>query len=325
MKLCFKTAIILLLAIVSIGQSAGLTAFPILMTLTEPRSLALGGALISETGWTQGTILNPASAADGGYVVSASYASHMVDMWSGQFTGSFPIMDEYTIGGYLKTFNYGDFDRTVLDNESVSGSFNASENILTLFAAGRLGERLSWGGAVKFIWGAIDKDKASGMAADLGLTYNPDWQRVRLGLVLRNMGTQFSSYGSDTYPLPTELAFGASRKLQHLPMTVNAVLILSREGEGDIKAEFLPGNPGLSFGVSGEMELAADFLDEPLYLRFGYRSSGSGLKVGYQNDMIAGTSYGIGIPIKSYRFDYTFVMMGALGNVHRFGISGTFI
>jgi len=267
-------------------------------------------------------MLNPATAADDGQSVSACYARHLLDQWNGRLNVSYPLFNKYTVGGYLTTFNHGEFDRTVLSENPTGETFGASENILASYFAGKYGDNLSYGAAAKFIWGEIYNVRAYCLAIDFGATFNPEWENVKIGVSVRNLGKQINAYGSDTYPLPTEALLGLSKQLKHLPLTISTILIFSREGEGDYKADYLPGSPGFSFGLGGEFDVPMNFMQDPLQLRFGFRSRAEGLRVGYHNDMLAGTSYGIGIPFGKFSFDYTFAFMGALGDIHRFGISG---
>jgi len=48
------------------------------------------------------------------------------------------------------------------------------------------------------------------------------------------------------------------------------------------------------------------------------------MQVGHNLDMIAGFCFGLGLNVHKFGFDYTFAPMGALGDVHRFGITGRF-
>jgi len=306
----------------SSASAAGRTAFPMLLIQTEPRGLALGGAPITELGWTDGTLLNPASAAGGDRMVSASFARHMLDLWSGRVAASFPVKGGFTVGGYISTLNYGEFDVSVRGTGATGEQFRAAENVLAGYVAGQWGASLGLGMAAKLVWGAIDDDRASGAAIDLGITFDPHWEQFRFGMAVRNIGVQFSSYGSETYPLPTLFTVGGSKPLLHLPLTVSVVGVFSRKGEGEWEADFLPGEPGVSFGVGGEFDIPAGWSGEPMHLRIGYRSQGESLRVGHRLDILAGFSFGVGIPYRSWEFDYTYAPMGALGDLHRFGVAG---
>ena len=302
--------------------AAGQAAFPVLMEPVDPRALALGGALLSETEWVGGVLLNPASAAGSSRSLGATYASHMVDMWSGRIVFSEMVYDMYTVGGYLTTFNYGELDVSEIGYGKTGEKFRSSENVFVGFGAGRINERIAWGGAVKFIWGTIDPYDASGLAVDFGLTFDSDWQDLKFGWIVRNWGKQLNGYGSEKDRLPTETAFGITRQLEHLPLTLSTAFILGHNDEGDWNIDFLPGEPGFYFAVGGEFAVYSELLKDEFNLRIGYRSRGEGLRVGQENDLLAGISLGIGIPIKRYTFEYAYATLGALGSIHRFGISG---
>lgn len=293
----------------------------VLMEPTEPRALALGASLIAENHWPQGVLLNPASAAGGGTTVNFSHARHLIDMWSGQVGLSYKILEKYTAGFYLRTFNYGDFDETTIETGPTGETFQAAEYVASGYVASELGYGISVGAAGKLIWGNIWDDRSAAIALDLGAIYNPQWEDTKFGIVLRNWGKQLAYYGFKEDNLPTELSLGISRKLAHLPLTVSAAGIFSQTGEGDYEADFLPGSPGISFSLGGEFSIPLNYTDKPLQLRLGYRSLSEGLRVGNRADTFAGISFGVGLPYKQFSFDYTFAPMGALGNVHRFGVS----
>jgi len=319
----FVSITLLLILSASLSFAAGRTSFPVLMELVDARALGLGGALLTENKWAGGTMLNPACAAGAEKGINASYASHMIDMWSGRFTISHLVRNRITLGGYITTFNYGTFDATELNIGKTGATFHAAENAFVCYAAGKYNEQIALGGAIKYLWGTISSYNASGVAMDIGLTYDPDWHKLKLAAVLRNFGKQLTSYGKDIDPLPTEVALGSSLELEHLPLTISAALMLANEGEGEWDLELIPGNPGLSFGLGGEFAIPTKIDVKPLQLRIGYRSRGVDLRVGQNNDLLAGASCGIGIPYRAYTFEYTFATMGALGNIHRFGLSGT--
>ncbi len=291
------------------------------MELTDPRALALGGAFITDDRWSQGSLVNPACAAGSGMTAGASMANHIVDMWSGRLMFSHPIMRKNVLGGYITTFNYGKFDISEVGKGLTGTTFYAAEYIFAAYGAGRYRDRFTWGLALKYIHGDIDFYKADGIAVDLGTTFDPGLYNFKFGAALRNYGKQLSGYGSNTDPLPRELLLGVTTKLSHLPLMISTVFQFARDGEGEWDVEFLPGNPGFSFGAGGEFEVPTMMLKKPLLLRLGYRSRGMNLRVGQKNDMLAGMSFGIGIPYRRYDFEYAFAMMGALGNIHRFGFS----
>jgi len=303
-------------------QAAGETAFPILRELTEPRVLGLGGATISDTAWSGGAPVNPASVTGARRSGAICYGRQMLDIWSGQVSAAFPVRS-FTVGGWISTFDYGSFDETASGLGKV-GTFSAAEHIVGGFLAGKLGDALKWGGSMKLAWGTIKDANASAGAVDLGMVWDTGWNRLRLGAAVRNWGKQWNSYGRDRFPLPSEALIGGSRELRYLPLTLNAVLALSRRSEGTWNADFLPGKLGVFVSGGGELRIATNAGNQLAALRIGYRSLREGLRVGNSDDMLAGLSFGVGIPFRSFRFDYAFAAMGTLGNLHRFGFMGWF-
>ncbi|MDP8229416.1 MAG: PorV/PorQ family protein [Candidatus Electryoneaceae bacterium] len=302
--------------------AAGRTGFPILMELMEPRTLALSGAVVSDYGHPDAVTINPACAAGSRGQFGTAFARHILDIWSGTLAASHPVNDRIIIGGQLSAFHYGEFNETRIGEGETGQTFTAAEYLFVGYAAGRITDRINWGGAAKYVWGTIDDKRASGIALDLGMTFDVQWEQVRLGLSARNIGSQLDGYGDDTDPLPTELIIGGSKQLRHLPLTLNLVGIISRSGEGEWEADFLPGSPGISFAASGEFKIQQEDAEYPLYMRIGYRSRGQDMQVGNSNDFLAGFSFGVGTDIHRLQIHYAFAPMGALGDVHRFGIVG---
>jgi len=298
------------------------SGFPLMMEITDARSLALGGANLSDNSRVLSVQVNPASCADGDRRVQATYANHPADIWSGRVMASYPLK-RLTVGLFLGSYGYGSMERSAVGSGLTGSSFDGSEQLLGGFVAGNVLPGLNWGVTCKVGWWKIDDASAKAGAVDLGLTYDTGWEGLKLGAAARNLGSQWSSTSGFESPLSREFAVGGARRLRHLPLTINAALHFRRNGEGDYKAEFLPGDPGIAFAAGGEFEIQPNGVRKPLYLRIGYRSIGQGLRVGHGGDAIAGFAFGLGLEVKRIGFDYTFAPMGAMGDVHRFGVSGT--
>ena len=319
--------ILIFIVLCSNTFAAGISGFAVAKTLMNPRALALGGAVVADEEWSSGASLNPANASGGTQHAGFSFAKHSLDLWSGQVSGSYPIEDIPFVnmsGMYLSTFNYGEFKATRMGEGETGEIFSAAENVISAYMAGALNDDISWGAAIKFLWGKLENETATGGALDLGVNWETGWKDIRLGAVVRNFGTQFSSYGTEKDALPEELLIGGCRTLSHLPLTIHAVGIIADSGEEDWTFDEIPGKPGLGFGVGGEFKIIGQNQKQPLFFRLGYRSRGQGLRVGSDLDTIAGVSFGLGFNVQFINFDYTFAPMGGLGDVHRFGIAGSF-
>jgi len=293
------------------------SGYPLMMEIADARLLAMGGAALSESGEAGNVTHNPASLYSSPNFLSASYARHPVEIWSGRLMAGRQLKN-YNTSIYLQSYGYGTMERT---GSNSNGSFNAGEYLLGAAFAGNLIANLNWGVGGKLGWYTIEDVSGAAMAFDAGVTFDPQWEKFKLGLVLRNWGSELKGDDANETPTPTELAFSVSKRLAHLPLTLHTVLNLRRKGEGDLKANFLPGEPDLSYAVGGEFEISPANAEKPIKLRFGYRSIGDGLRVGNGGDTFAGFSFGLGLIVRRFAFDYAYAPLGALGYIHRIGIS----
>lgn len=319
---CLLAAAAFTFLLTAAGFGAGRSGFPVAKIFVDPRALALGGAPISETGWSGGAFLNPAAAAGAARVAQASLARHTLDLWSGSIGASHPLGSNMTAGFSLSRFDYGEFDYIEEGVGNTGETFSGGENLLAGYIAGKVNPQLAWGVAGKYFWGSLENETASATALDAGLTWDPGWESLKVGAAVRNFGSEYTAYGAADAELPTEAALGGSKKLQHLPLTIHAAAVLTASGDGDWTADWLPNKPGLSFGAGGEFQVQPDGVKEPFFLRLGYSSRGQGRAVGHRLDLLSGFAFGLGVKISAVGFDYTWAPMGALGDVHRFGLKG---
>ncbi len=298
------------------------SGFPLMMEITDARLLALGGAALTEAGNVGAFAQNPASLYSSDRLFAVSYAKYPVDIWSGRLLGSGRLR-EFGVGIYLQTYGYGQFDEMESNQGATGRSFDASENLLGIGIAGDLFGRGSWGVAGKIDWMNLDGKSLSAGALDAGLTLDPQWEKFKFGLSIRNFGVNFDGNSGDKSPTPVELVLSASKRLEHLPLTLFTATNFRRKGEGDWNVDFLPNEPGLAFSVGGEFEILPAGAEKPFNLRFGYRSIGQGFRVGNSSDTFAGFSFGLGLFVQHLSIDYAFAPLGALGRIHRLGISRT--
>ncbi len=124
----------------------------------------------------------------------------------------------------ISYINYGSFDATdVLGN--VTGTFRATDFALSLGASRQYRERWRYGGAVKLAYSSLADKVASGLLADVGITYTDTANLISAGATAKNMGGMVQQYaGSPAEPLPFDVQFGISKRFAHLPLRVMATL-----------------------------------------------------------------------------------------------------
>jgi hypothetical protein len=134
----------------------------------------------------------------------ASYAYHH-SKW-----GSFAAGIHY--------INYGRF--IAADNTGViTGDFTASENSLNLSWAMVMDSLFSIGATVKTINSFYEQYQSFGLALDAGINYYNPAQQFSASLVMKNLGTQLTTWypGGEREPLPFELQLGVTKQLRHAP------------------------------------------------------------------------------------------------------------
>ncbi|MFH0765550.1 MAG: hypothetical protein V2A61_03930, partial [Calditrichota bacterium] len=316
--------------------AAGRSPLPILRTVMDPRSLALGGANESEVGLIQGSLELPEGLSACDKAFGSSFARHQLDLWSGNFYYTQRLQDNLLVSGEISVFDYGRLDRSERNIGFTGEQFQAAEYCATVKAGGRLWESLHGSAALNYVWGAIDESKAQALTLDGGLSLDPDplWYDFRVGMAFRHYPLTLKGYDEQTPVSPSEFVLGLSRRLKHLPLTLFAAGIVTQLGDGDYRLEgpsLFRDKSGVKFPADGCFSLGGEFeirpqgwpIDKsngtsaPLYLRFGYSSKGEGLRMGQRLDLLAGVSFGLGINVRSVGIDYAYAPMGALGDVHR--------
>ena len=212
-------------------------------------------------------------------------------------------------GAAIKYINYGSF--TGADEFGNRGDeFGAGEVAFILGYANELDQNFFYGVNAKFIYSGIEKYSSSALGFDVGLHYAIPEQGVNIGFSVLNLGTQISSYIDTKEDLPLDIVIGISKKLEYLPLRLSLDFHKLNEDREDFVEKFKAFTVGAEFTLSKAMRL-----------RFGYdNEKRNELKIGSFAG-IAGFNIGLGINISSYRFDYGFSSMGAIGALHRISIA----
>lgn len=243
-----------------------------------------------------------------------------------------------TFHGGLQYLNYGTFDRTD-EFGQLQGTFNASEYALNLGAARQLYDRLSVGANLKMITSQLEDYNSFGLAADLGAYYQDTSGLLTIGLVLKNMGSQITTFADQRESIPFDLQIGISRRLRYLPFRISMVYhnlhrwnILYDDPNAEQSSIFLgefQQETDNRFGAivdnffrhiifSGEFLLGKA---ENLRLRFAYNHF-QRKELSVENlRSLAGFSMGLGFKIKRFRVEYGRAFYHLAGGMNHFSIS----
>ncbi len=316
------------------AQVGGETTYQFLNLISSPRQAALGGKVITNYDYdvTQG-LYNPATInVEMDNQLALNYTSYLGGIGYG--TAAYA----YTLDRHVQTFhggvtyiNYGDFDG--YDEEgNETGSFSGSEAALSLGYA----FNIPWsdfyiGTNVKLITSKLEQYSSFGAALDVGAIYIDEKLGFHAALVVRNIGAQISTYAGQNEPLPLEVDFGMSQKLENVPIrwhitmenlqTWNIAKPNPARSTTDLEGNQTEEKVGFLNNAMRHMILGAElFPDKGFNIRVGYNfRRAEELRIVEQRNF-SGLSFGIGLKMNKMRFSYSHARYSSAANTSFFGL-----
>jgi hypothetical protein len=123
----------------------------------------------------------------------------------------------------MKYLNYGQFDAANFQG-IITGSFTAADYAFLLSASRQIDTNWNIGIQFKIINSVLESYTSWGLAADVAASYRIPEKNITFSLLLRNMGTQLTTYSGVKEPLPFEIQFGVSNKFEHMPFRWHVTL-----------------------------------------------------------------------------------------------------
>lgn len=148
--------------------------------------------------------------------VSLSYMNYVSDINLGyaSYTGDFLTEGAWQAG--FRFVNYGDF--AGYDESGVStGSFGAKDIAFQMGVGYPINDRWRIGGAMRALYSAYEDYTAFALGVDVGLNYYNEGTGRSISMVLSNLGGQLKSLENRHCSLPTQLSFGITKEVEHLP------------------------------------------------------------------------------------------------------------
>lgn len=186
--------LVLLSANVIYGQGevtrVGTTAANFLGMEVGTKAVAMGGAFTAMADDATATFWNPA-----GLTRTVSSVTHyeIIDMYAGmehQFAAAaVPVGNGNFIGVSVNYFSSGEMEITTIEEpEGTNGFFDAASYAISGVFSRKLTDRVSFGLTAKYISERIWREKATGIAFDIGTTYRTHNDQLTIGMVLQNLG-----------------------------------------------------------------------------------------------------------------------------------------
>lgn len=317
-----------------LAQLGGKATYQFLNLMSSPRQAALGGKIITNIDYdvTQ-ALYNPATInADMDNQLALNYASHLGDISYG--TAAYA----YTVDRRTQTFhagvtfvNYGNFEGYD-ENGNNTGAFTGNETAISFGYALQLGFSDFYAGAnIKLISSKLEQYSSLGGALDLGLIYIDEYLDFNAALVVRNIGTQFTTYAGLNEPLPLEIDIGLSQKLENVPMRWH--LTFENLQQWSISA---PNPSRVTTDLNGnQTEEKVSFISQLMrHTLIGmelFPERGLNIRMGYsfrraeelrilEQRNFSGLSFGIGLKFNTLRFSYTHARYASAANTSFLGV-----
>lgn len=332
--------LLMLLLSVSAQQKDGTYTF--LNTTNSARIAALGGTMLPiYDSDIQLATFNPSLINAGmHHSMSLSYVDYFTDINFGtvQYGHTFDKIGSFV--GTVQYHNYGNFfysDETGFVDES---RFSVSDYAFNIGWGRRLNDRFAIGANLKLAGVQYEKNASFALAVDVAGTYmtNTNWI---LSLTARNIGTElYNNYQGFRNKLPFRMQLGASKKLEHLPLTV--IVVYDNLQKWDLNYNDPLDLEGNYDPMTGQMreknkldKFAKNFfshlvfagelnIGKNLYIRLGYN-------YGFRQNMktptkkgAVGLSYGVGINVYKFNISYSRSEMHIYGSPNFITITTNF-
>lgn len=218
-----KYIITLLVFLMTVAASAQQTngTYSFLCAPSSARVAALGGLpLPLADGDLEVSTFNPSSIDSSMHnKLSLSYVDYVTDInyVTAQYSRTFEKLGSFV--GTVQYFNYGRFTETT-EGGMQTGEFSCSDYAVTVGWGRQLTPNWSIGAALKYAGHQYESYSGGALAVDVAGGYRADngWM---FSLTARNLGVElFNNFDVERGRLPFSMDFGASKKLDHLPLTV---------------------------------------------------------------------------------------------------------
>jgi len=263
-----------------------------------------------------------------------AYVNYLTDINYGATAGVFKlekIPNPVHVG--VLYVDYGSFNGYDLQGNA-TGDFGAREVAFSLGYAQNITtiSGLSVGINLKFVSSQLEIYNSFGGAIDLGFLYKSPDTYSTLGLSVRNLGTQFTTYSGTSEQLPTEVTFGFSRRLVNAPLRFHIGLQnlqffniafpnANRATEDLLTGQAIEEEISFLDHVTRHLSLGVNICpDKKFTPSIGYnfrRASELGI---VDQRSFAGFSGGFELQVKKIKFSYAFIRYNRVGASHLFGL-----
>jgi len=325
--------------VIAHAQIGGTTVFHVLNQSPSARATAMGGTFISlldddaSLAYENPSLINLRMDNH----LSLNYIDYVADIKAG-YVGYVHNIHKIgtTFNAGIQYLDYGTFTATdALGNTGIT--FNGAEYALTLGAAREYAERFHYGINFTYLTSRLESYTASGAAVTFAGCYHDSAQGFTATVEFKNVGTQFKSYTSDnSEPLPFDLQAGISKRVEHTPFLFS--LVLHDLYRWDIRYDDPNAQTTTSILLdSSQQSKIKTYTADKIFLHtiIGteiYFGKSFRISIAYNHQRrqelafenrkgLAGFSFGAGLRINRFRFDYGRSIYNIVDGVNHLSLS----
>lgn len=235
---------------------------------------------------------------------------------------------KYGYVGYAKHTKYGTFAAggTLIDYGTFIGyddggnktdDVDANENYFHLSYGNNITPKFSYGSTLKFAYSTLGPYISTAVLFDFGTAYQDTANKLCVGFVIKNAGTQLLTYGGGAKEkMPLDIQLGISKQLKYLPFRFLLVAHNLQKGDFTYKQYLQSDQIDLNGGNVNQTEatrgdkilrhfiVGGEIVSNHFSLLFGYdhqKRKELGPQIGKR---VTGFSWGISLKIRKFNITY---------------------
>jgi len=289
------------------------------------RGTAMGGSSVAYSTGLDALFWNPAGAASvQGTDLMMSRRKYIADIDVDYIAAAHRMGDAGVFGVTAKILSMADeLITTEVDPDGTGETYSSSFSVVGVSYARTLTDRVSLGVNGNVIYEKIADQTATGVAFDIGFRYDPGWNNLTFGAVIKNLGPNMrfggsgfdknTATGDDPNALPhTTRTQSASFEIpSYVQLGAAYKMLAQNKSEMNLAGSFQSNN-----FAQDEFKLGGEYgYDQKYFLRGGYTASD-------QKDYIYGLTLGGGVALKlgesTVQFDYAWSQSEFFDDNHYF-------
>lgn len=330
--------LLLFSGIVSNSQIGGQYTYQFLNLVSSPRQAAMGGKAITIYDYDVNQAnYNPATIhSEMDQHLAINYGNYFGEVTYGTASYAHTFDKKHqTLQAGVNYINYGTIEGYD-ENGRPTAAFSGSETALSMGYAYTIPKtNLHVGVSGKLITSTLESYNSIGGAIDLGTLYIDNKNNINYAFVIRNLGTQFTTYAALHEKLPIDIMLGMSKQIENVPIRWHVTIDNLQQWnisfsnpnrtQNSLDGTSTPENVSFFNNVLRHVIIGGElFPKRGFNIRLGYNfRRGEELKLIDQRNF-SGISLGFGLKMGRLKFDYSYSKYTFAANSSLFGLTINF-